>query len=429
MDLFIICLLILLNGLFSMSEIAVVSSRFARLQKLARSGNKGAETVLALKSEPVAFFSTVQIGITMVGILSGAVGETAMVDPLADWLAGFQTTAAYARGLAMTATVVILTYVSVVIGELVPKQLGLNAPEKIAAIIAVPMQGLAFAARPLIWLLSSSSQLVLGIFRQDRQQDPPVTNAEIRLLMEQGAEAGVFHASERIMVANVLRLDEQSVRAIMTPRQDIYLVDLNSPKPEVLRGLAECPFARAVVCRGGLEHIVGTLKPGDLVKDLLVGRNLDIDACIQPPLYLWEGVTTTQLIEKIKEGGADCALVVDEYGEVQGLVTLSDVFASILGDMPSSRNPEEQECVKRDDGSWLVDGRVPIDRLKMYLNIDDVFPGEREKAYLTAGGLMIYLLGKIPTEGDSVEQGRFRFEVVDMDHNRVDKVLVSLLES
>jgi putative hemolysin len=428
MDLFAIFLLILLNGLFSMSEIAVVSSRFARLQKLARSGNRSAQAVLGLKSEPVAFFSTVQIGITMVGILSGTIGETAMVDPLTDWFTRFHAVEPYARGLAMTATVVILTYVSVVVGELVPKQLGLIAPEKIAVAIAVPMRGLAFVAQPLIWLLSASSKMVLEIFRQDGHKDPPVTNAEIRLLMEQGAEAGVFHASERIMVANVLRLDEQSIRAIMTPRQDIYLVDLNNPESDVHRNLAECPFSRAVVCRGGLERIVGILRLSDLAKDILVGQTVNVEAHVQPPVYLWEGVTTTQLIEKIKEAGADCALVVDEYGEVQGLATLSDVFTSIIGDMSSSRNPDEHEFVERDDGSWLVDGGVPIDRLKVYLNIDDVFPGERKKAYLTAGGLMIYLLGKIPREGDSVEQGKFRFEIVDMDHNRVDKVLVSLLE-
>jgi len=425
MDIFALLMLILLNGLFSMSEIAVISCRKFRLQKLSSSGNRRAQAALGLKTDPVPFLSTVQVGITMVGILSGAIGETALASPLAQWLEQFPQVQPYARGIAISAVIVILTFFSVVIGELVPKQLGLMAPVKIALIIALPMKALAYVTQPLIWLLSASSNLVLRLFGQDRGQEPPVTNAEIRLLMKQGAEAGVFHESERMLVANVLRLDEQSVRAVMTPRQEIYLIDLDNPETEILQQLADCPYAQVVVCRGGLDRILGILRIRDLLKAALGQERLAVERWLQPPLYLWEGVTTTQLIENMRRANSECALVVDEYGEVQGLATLSDVLASIVGDLASSDNPDEKEFVEREDGSWLVDGSVPVERLKLQLKIDDVFPGEKKNAYITTGGLIIYLLGKIPSEGDFVENGGCRFEVVDMDHNRVDKVLVS----
>lgn len=424
MDIFALLMLILLNGLFSMSEIAVISCRKYRLQKLANTGSRRAQAALSLKTEPVPFFSTVQVGITMVGILSGAIGETALVSPLAHRLAEFPSVQPYARGLAISVVIVSLTFISVVIGELVPKQLGLMVPEKIALIIALPMKVLAYVTQPLIWLLSASSTLVLRLFRQDGGREPPVTNAEIRLLMKQGAEAGVFHESEKMLVANVLRLDEQSVRAVMTPRQEIYLIDLDNPETEILQQLAGCPFAQVVVCRGGLDRILGILRIRDLLKAALGHERLAVERRLQPPLYLWEGVTTTQLIENMRRANSECALVVDEYGEVQGLATLSDVLASIVGDLASSDGAEAKDFVKREDGSWLVDGSVPIERLKLQLKIDYVFPGEKKNAYITTGGLIIYLLGKIPSEGDFVEYGGCRFEVVDMDHNRVDKVLV-----
>jgi putative hemolysin len=427
MDIFVLLMLILLNGLFSMSEIAVISCRKFRLQKLSHTGNRRAQAALSLKTDPVPFLSTVQVGITMVGILSGTIGETALVDPFSLWLNGFPTVQPYARGVAIVVVIVTLTFFSVVVGELVPKQLGLMAPEKIAMIIALPMKVLAYVTQPLIWLLSASSNLVLRLFRQDRGQEPPVTNAEIRLLMKQGAEAGVFHESEKMLVANVLRLDEQSVRAVMTPRQEIYLIDLDHPETEILKQLAGCPFAQVVVCRGGLDRILGILRIRDLLTAALGHERLAIERWLQPPLYLWEGVTTTQLIENMRKANSECALVVDEYGEVQGLATLTDVFASIVGDLASSDDTDEKDFVKREDGSWLVDGSVAVERLKLQLKIDETFPGEKKNAYITTGGLIIYLLGKIPSEGDFVEHGSCRFEVVDMDHNRVDKVLVSLL--
>lgn len=427
MDILFLLLLILLNGLLAMSEIAVVSSRKSRLQKLADDGSPGAKTALDLSNEPSGFLSTVQVGITTVGILSGAIGESALADPLGEWLSGIPLLQPYARGLALSFVVVLLTYFSVVVGELVPKRLGLLAPEAVAAIVASPMAFFARSARPLVWLLSSSSSLILRIIGARPSGEAPVSNDEINVLMEQGAEAGVFHESEQAIVSNVLRLDEQRIEAIMTHRNDIYVLDLDSPEDEIRNCLSESPYTRIVVCRDGLDHIVGILRTADLLKLALAGEKLDIEPHLRPPLYVPEGVTTTHLLESFRKARQQCALIVDEYGELQGMVTLTDVLASIVGDVPSSDIAEAADIVVRDDNSWLIDGSVPIERLKSAIDVQEDFPGEDENAYNTLGGLIMYVLGRIPVVPDVFEAAGFRFEVVDMDKNRVDKVLLSRL--
>ena len=425
MDLLLLLLLILLNGILAMSEIAVVSSRKSRLQKLADDGSPGAQSALALSNEPSGFLSTVQVGITTVGILSGAIGESALADPLTDWLSGFVVLESYARGLALTLVVVGLTYFSVVVGELVPKRLGLLAPETIAALIATPMNVLARMTRPLVWLLSSSSSLLLQLVGARHRGDPPVTDDEINVLMEQGAEAGVFHESEQVIVSNVLRLDEQRIGAIMTHRNDIYVLDLDEPEDVIRTCLAESPFTRIVVCRDGLDHIVGILRTADLLKLALAGEKLNVERFLRPALYVPEGVSTTHLLESFRKAHQQCALIVDEYGELQGLVTLTDVLTSIVGELPSSDTDEEQDIVERADGSWLVDGGVAIERLKLVLKIEDDLPGEDENAFNTLGGLVMYVLGRIPAVTDQFDTAGYRFEVVDMDKNRVDKMLLT----
>ena len=427
MDLILLVLLILFNGVLAMSEIAVVSARKARLQKLADDGSPGARSALELSNEPSAFLSTIQVGITTVGILSGAIGENVIADPLSLWLSGFPLLEPYARAVALTIVVVGLTYFSVVVGELVPKRLGLLAPETIAALVASPMNVLARVAKPIVWLLSSSSTLVLQLIGARKRGDPPVTNDEINVLMGQGAEAGVFHESEQAIVSNVLRLDEQRIGAIMTHRNDIYALDLADPEAEVRLRLAESPYTRIVVCRNGLEHIVGILRTSDLLKVALSGDPLNIEKHLRPPLYVPEGVTTTHLLESFRRDRQQCALIVDEYGELQGIVTLTDVLTSIVGDLPSADGPEDEEIVARADGSLLVDGSVAMERLKAVADIEDDLPGEEENAYNTLGGLAMYVLGRVPLVADAFEVAGFRFEVVDMDKNRVDKVLVSRL--
>lgn len=422
MDIALLLFLILLNGVFAMSEIAVVSSRKSRLQRLAEDGSPGAESALALHNEPSNFLSTIQVGITSVGILSGAIGETALADPLAAWLTGFGPLEPYARGIALTVVVVGLTYFSVVVGELVPKRLGLLAPEGTASLVARPMNALSRGARPLVWLLSSSSGLLLRLMGARRKDEPPVTDDEINVLMEQGAEAGVFHESEQEIVSNVLRLDEQRIASIMTHRSDIYLIDLVDPEEEIRRLLADSPYERVVVCRDGLEHIVGVLRTSDLLKPALEGAPLDIEAALRPPLYVPESVTTTQLLENFRTARMQFALIVDEYGEVEGLVTITDVLTAIVGELPSS---DEQDMVQREDGSWLVDGSVSVERLKYELDIDEDLPGEEENAYNTLGGFVMHMLGRIPAMAEHFEWEGWRFEVMDMDRNRVDKVLVA----
>lgn len=427
MDILLLLLLILLNGVLAMSEIAVVSSRKSRLQKLADDGSPGAQSALDLSNEPSGFLSTVQVGITTVGILSGAIGENALADPLTSWLSGFSLLEPYARGFSLTLVVVGLTYFSVVVGELVPKRLGLLAPEAIAALIATPMNVLARVTRPLVWLLSSSSSLLLQLVGARHRGDPPVTDDEINVLMEQGAEAGVFHESEQAIVSNVLRLDEQRIAAIMTHRNDIYVLDLEDPEDIIRACLANSPFTRIVVCRDGLDHIVGILRTADLLKLALAGEKLDIERFLRPALYVPEGVSTTHLLENFRKARQQCALIVDEYGELQGLVTLTDVLTSIVGELPSSDTAEELDIVERTDGSRLVDGGVAIERLKQVLKIEDDLPGEDENAFNTLGGLVMYVLGRIPAVTDQFDAAGYRFEVVDMDKNRVDKMLITQL--
>ena len=424
-DIALLLFLILLNGVLAMSEIAVVSSRQSRLLKLAEDGNAGARSALTLSIEPSIFLSTVQVGITTVGILSGAIGEATLAIPLAEWLGKFSVLADHASTIALTLVVAVLTYFSVVVGELVPKRLGLLAPERIAALIAPPMNLLSRLARPLVWLLASSSNLLLRLLGARHTQESSVSNDEIKVLMSQGAKAGVFHESEQAIVANVLRLDEQHIGAIMTPRKDIYLLDLNASEAEIRKHLADSPYKRIVVCRDGLENVVGILRTGDLLKSALFGEPLTVEPFVRPALYVPASVTTTQLLETFRRARQQCALMIDEYGDLQGLVTLSDVLASIVGDLPGWDTAEEQDIVIRTDGSWLVDGSVTIERLKTVLEINAVLPGEDENAFNTLGGFIMYVLGRVPVASDHFEWAEWRFEVVDMDRNRVDKVLIA----
>jgi putative hemolysin len=427
MDIALLLFLILLNGVFAMSEIAVISSRKSRLQRLAEDGSPGAHSALALHNEPSTFLSTIQVGITSVGILSGAIGETALADPMAAWLAQFPLIEPYAKAFALTVVVIGLTYFSVVVGELVPKRLGLLAPEGIASLIARPMNILSRFSKPVVWLLSTSSSLLLRLIGARRKDEPPVTDDEINVLMGQGAEAGVFHESEQEIVSNVLRLDDQRIGAIMTHRSDIYLVDLDEPEEVIRSQIADSPFERIVICRDGLEHVIGILRTSDLLKAALAGTPLNVEEHLRAPLYVPDSVSTTQLLESFRQARMQFALIVDEYGELEGLVTLTDVMTAIVGELPSFDSPEEQDVVEREDGSYLVDGSVTIERLKTALDIEDELPGEAENAFNTLGGFVMHMLGRIPAVSDHFDSTGMRFEVMDMDRNRVDKMLIARL--
>ena len=428
MDLALVFLLIVINGIFAMSEIAVVSSRKSRLQNLADDGSLGAQAALSLHHEPSSFLSTIQVGITLVGILNGAIGEAAVADPLAAWLVGIPLLEPYAKGIALTVTVVGLTYFSVVVGELVPKRLALLAPEGIASLVARPMMILARITHPLVVILSSSCSGILRLLGAKRKDEPPVTDDEIKVLMEQGAEAGVFHESEQEIVSNVLRLDEQRISSIMTPRRDMLVIDLDEDEETVWQRIIETAYSRLVVCRGGLDHVLGVLQTGDLLKKVLPGHGIttaDVESMLRPPLYVPESVTTTQLLESFRRARLQFALIINEYGDVQGLVTLTDVLAAIVGELSVPEAPEDRDMLQREDGSWLMDGDVGVERLKSVLDIVDDLPGEDEHSFHTLGGFIMHALGRVPAPTDHFEVLGWRFEVMDMDRNRVDKVLVS----
>lgn len=364
MEMGLLLLLILLNGIFAMAEIAVVSSRKARLQKLADEQRHGALIALALQKDPSRFLSTIQIGITTVGILSGVLGESLLARPLAERIARLPALTPYAEGIALLFTVAGITYLSVVAGELVPKRLALLSPETIATAVAPPMQCLAQVAAPLVWLLSFSSSLLLRLLGVRRRSEPPITDEEIRVLMEQGAEAGVFHESEQALVSNVLHLDEQPVGAIMSPRQQVYAIDLDTPREEQLRRLAESPYTRVLVCRGGLQQVVGVLHRGDLLGSALQGAPIDLQRGIRPPLYVEESASSTGLLENFRRTRNEFAIVVDEFDDLQDVVTLKGVLGAIVGEIPGAVQDGEPAIVRREDGSWLVDGSIGIERLK-----------------------------------------------------------------
>jgi len=428
MDVLLLLLLIAVNAVFAMSEMAVVSSRKARLQRMADDGFPGAQYAMGLNEEPSAFLSTIQVGITSIGVLSGVVGEGLIASPIAAWLSQFALIAPYAKGASVAVVVVLITYLSVVIGELVPKRLALLAPERIASVVARPMMWFSGLAKPLVWGLSWSSDLIMRLVGARRNDEPPVTDDEIKVLMEQGAEAGVFHQSEQAIVSNVLRLDEQRIGAIMTPRMDIYAIDLDDGDETVRARIAESPHTRVVVCRGGLEHILGVLRMGDLLRSVLQGEPLVVERHLTPALYVPETISTTQLLESFRRERVQFGLIVDEYGDLQGLVSLTDVLTSIVGDLPERDSLSDDDVVRREDGSWLVDGSVGLERLKATLDLDEL-PAEEEHSFHTVGGFAMHRLGRIPSVADHFEAAGFRFEVVDMDRNRVDKMLVARLPS
>ena len=424
MDITLILLLVALNGIFSLSEMAVVTSRHARLQQFEDERRRGASTALALHKEPSRFLSTVQVGITAVGVLSGAVGESLVADPIAAWAATHEALAPHAPAIGLTAAVALITYLSVVLGELVPKRLALLAPERISLVVAPVMNGLSRIARPLVWLLAHSSDLVLKLVPGRGERGPPVTDEEIAVLMEQGAQAGVFHATEQALVSNVLRLDERRVTSIMTPRPDFYVIDLEDPEEETRARLARAPHSRLVVCRGGTDNLVGVVETWQLLADLMAGRPLDIADRTHMPVLVSETATTTSLLETFRKEGVHYALVTDEYGEVQGLVTRSDLLAAIVGEIAPAGSLDEPAIRRRDDGSLLVDGALPVEDLQDALDLE-ALPGQETHEFTTVAGFVLHQMGRIPQVADHFEWNGLRFEIVDMDGRRVDKVLVA----
>jgi putative hemolysin len=427
MEILVLVALFLANGVFAMSELALVSSSRIRLQQLGERGNQGARAALAVIGNPGRFLSTIQVGITVIGILSGAFGEAALTEKLEPWLDGIPWIGPYAKEVATGIVVIGITYGSLILGELVPKRLAMHAPEAIATRVARPMQLLSRAMSPFVKLLTTSTEWLLRLLGVRETVRETVTEAEIEGLMRQGADAGVFERAEHQFVSRVLRLDSQTVGAILTPRIDVVYLELNAPLDDNLAIVRRGTATRLPVCRGGFNEVVGILDTHDLLVPALDGRRVDLTAHLRPPLYVPETIHLIRLLELFRREQAHLALVLDEYGEVQGLVTMTDVMEAIVGDVPDSEEQVEPDVVRREDGSLLVDGAVSLARLAEVVGRSVEPPEEDVGSYHTLGGLVMAQLGRVPRAGDHFDLGHVRFEVLDMDRHRVDKVLVQML--
>lgn len=424
LDILIIVLLILANGALAMSEIAIVSARKERLQQWAEEGNAKAGAALQLANSPNLFLATVQVGITLVGVLSGVFGGYKIANELALWLARFPTLAPYSQALALGSVVCAISFLSLVIGELAPKRLALNNPERIAAFVAPGMRLLSAVTSPAVRLLSASTDLILRLAGIRPSAQPPITEEEIKLLIGQGTVAGVFEEAEQEMVERVFRLGDRHVGVLMTPRQRIVWLDINAPPEENRRIMAESIHSWFPVGRGRLTHLLGIVHVRDLLKGSLAGQPLNLRGALRQPLFVIETMHVLKVLERFKEYGLHMAMVIDEYGTIEGLVTLTDILEAVVGAMPSVDEQQEARVVQREDGSWLIDGLLPVDELKEMFHLKTL-PEEQRGYFQTLGGFVMSYLRRIPVAGDHFECSGLRFEVVDMDGHRVDKVLVT----
>jgi putative hemolysin len=423
-EILIVSLLILANGIFAMSEMAVVTARKSRLQDWAQKGNRRAKKALELANSPNRVLSAVQVGITLIGILTGAFGGRTLADWLALHLRSIPSIAPYSDAISLAIVVVAITYFSLVIGELVPKRLALRHPEAIATLVAVPLNVFAKIAAPVVHLLSVSTDAVFRLFGRQPVQEPPVTEEEINILVQQGTEAGVFEESEQDMVEAVFTLGDRSARSLMTPRTQIVWIDLNDPMEEIRRRIADSGHSRLPVARETLDQVIGVVQAKDLLAELLKDKPLNIESVLQQPLFVPRTVSALRVMESFKQSGKHIALVVDEYGGIEGLLTHHDILEAIAGEIPFSDTEVEPRAVQREDGSWLLDGMLPVEEFKEIFKLEDL-PGESKDAYQTLGGFLFTQLGRLPTVGERLVWDHLRFEIVDMDGKRIDKVLVS----
>lgn len=417
--------LILLNAILAMSELALVSCRKVRLQQWAEEGRRGAAVALQLAEDPTRFLSTIQIGITFISITSGVYAEASIARELHAWLAPFAWLQSASKPLSDALVIFFVTVLSLILGELVPKRLAMHNPELVASTLARPMRALSRLVAPLVRVLSAITDALLRMLGTGKSSEPSITEEEIRVLMEQGADEGVFDRAEQELVENIFRLDDRKVASIMTPRKDIVSIDIADPQQENVRLLQQSPYSRFPVCRDGMEHILGILESKRMLDRLLSGETADFLTNVTPPLYVPASVSLMQLLEQFKMARTHIALVVDEYGELEGLVTMNDVLEAIVGDLPAT-GQEDDSIVQRDENSWLMDGTVTLDEFKEFFDIDrdDPLPGEDTGNIHTLGGVMMFQLGRVPQVADRIDWLDFGFEVVDMDKTRVDKIMV-----
>ncbi|HJW10510.1 MAG TPA: hemolysin family protein [Albitalea sp.] len=426
MDVALLIFLIILNGLFAMSEMALTAARKARLQVMVETGDAGAQAAMDLHDDPTKFLSVVQIGITSISILNGIVGDAAFSEPFAHWL--HATFPIHDRAAAITATamvVVVITILTIIFGELVPKRLGQMYPEAVARLVARPMEWLSIIARPLVRALQFCTEGTLRLMGVHGDPVRSVTEEEIAASLEEGVDAGVIEAQEHQMVRNVFRLDDRQVGSMMIPRIDIVWLDATATNDDVLRVIGDEEHSRYPVCRGGLDDVLGVVTAQGLLQQLMQGRPLSLTENLQPPVFVPETLSGMELLDHFRASGAQLVFVVDEYGEVQGVITVRDVLEAITGEF-TTPTAEDAWAIQRDDGSWLFDGLIPVPELKDRLQLKEL-PEEDRGRYNTLAGMIMLLLGRLPHTTDSVEWEGWRFEVVDLDGKRVDKVLAQRL--
>lgn len=425
MEILFLLVLILLNGLFAMSEMALATARRARLARLAEDGDRSSMIAMELGEEPTRYLSTIQIGITSIGILSGIVGEAALAAPLAAWMQGIGLEQNTSQIAATALVVVIITYVAIVIGELVPKRLAQFHPEPIARLVARPIRFLAVLTRPFVHLLSISTDALLRLLGKRGPAAAGVTEEEIHAMLEEGSVTGVIERQEHEMVRNVFRLDERQLGSLMIPRADIVCLDVELPVEENLKLVLASAHSRFPVCKGGLDEVIGIVNTKQLLSLALGGEKIDLAALAKTDVFVPESLTGMELLGHFRTTGTQMVLVIDEYGEVQGLVTLHDVLESVTGEF-TPHNQENAWAVEREDGSWLLDGLIPIPELKDHLGLKTV-PEEGRGRYHTLSGMVMWLLARLPQTGDIATWENWRLEVVDLDGKRIDKVLATRL--
>ena len=427
MEIAILFALIGLNGFFAMSEIALVTARKARLQKLIDEGDSGAAAAVKLGEDPTRFLSTIQIGITSIGVLNGIVGEAALAGPVKIWLIDAGVAAQTAGYLSTGLVVVLITYFSIVVGELVPKRIGQTHPEALARLMSRPVNFLALATKPFVWLLSASTRGLLKLLGVKENQGNAVTEEEIHAMLVEGRTAGVIESNEHTMVRNVFRLDDRQIGSLMVPRSDVTCLDIDASFEDNLTRVETADHARFPVIRGDMNNILGVLNARQWLAQTVRGSGThDIKSQpLQQALYVPETITGMELLDNFRNSDVHMAFVIDEYGEVQGIVTLQDLIEAITGEF-QPRDPENSWALQREDGSWLLDGHIPVPELKDRLGLQAV-PEEEKGRYHTLSGMMMLLLGRVPKEADATDWEEWRFEVMDMDGKTLDKVLATRL--
>ncbi|MDW7732770.1 MAG: hemolysin family protein [Methanolobus sp.] len=429
LEIAIIIILILLNGIFAMSEFALVSSRRTRLRQRAEKGDTGAAAALEISEELTPFLSTIQIGITLVGILAGAFGGATVAEGLATYFRQFPVLAPYSDALAITLVVVVITYLTLTFGELVPKRLALYRAEAIASRVAKPMRVLSSIARPLVVILSTSTDAVLRLLKVPKDYEPSITEEEVRIMLEEGTRNGVFEKAELSMIEGVLKVGDLRVESLMTHRNEIISLDLDDEAKVNLKKMIDSGRSYFPAYEKEFDNIIGIVSVKDVMANIVESDTIDIRKYIKKALFVPETLRVLRLLEEFKESGVHIALIADEYGSIQGVITRNDILEAIVGDVRSLGEPVEMpQIVRREDGSWLIDGDTPTEKVKDALSIDS-FPEEEDGYYYTIAGLIMFILQRIPNTGNHIEIKGVRYEVVDMDGNRIDKVLATRVRS